>query len=118
MAITNDPDPSRPRPPSPAELDDPVYRHTRREALLILGLWITAMVYTLTVCYVWGYGRDPATLTHVWGIPDWVFYGIFVPWAVCDLVTIFYCFFFAAEDDLSSRHEEGFALPPEAHDEH
>jgi hypothetical protein len=94
---------SEPYPPT----DDPVFRHARREALVILGLWLTCLLYTLTVCYFWGYNRDPATLTDVWGIPDWVFYGIFFPWAFCDLFTIWFCFFHAKEDDLGA----GEAVP-------
>ena len=36
---------------------DPVFRNARREALFILGLYAVALVYTVTYCYLNGYGR-------------------------------------------------------------
>jgi hypothetical protein len=66
-------------PPTP----DPVLVSSRREALVIGGLFLVAMTYTVTVCAVMGYDRDPATLKFVLGFPDWIFWGIVVPWGVC-----------------------------------
>jgi hypothetical protein len=109
MSITRDPAPFSPPPQGEPPINDPVYLHARREALTILGLWLAALLYTLTVCYIWGYDRDPATLTYVWGIPDWVFYGVMLPWAFCNLFTIWFCFFFAVEDDLAAEGEEASA---------
>ena len=47
--------------------------------------------------------RDPASLTYPLGlgIPDWVFYGIALPWAVCVLLSFWYGLFYFSEDDLS-----------------
>ncbi len=50
---------------------------------LIGGLFLVAMLYTVTVCAVMGYNRDPATLKFVLGFPDWIFWGIVLPWGVC-----------------------------------
>jgi fatty acid desaturase len=63
--------------------EDPVLVSARREALIVFCIWLAAMTYTVTACWAWGYGRDPATIRFVLGFPDWVFWGIICPWLVC-----------------------------------
>ena len=41
------------RPP-----EDAVVRAARREAALALGIWLVAMIYTISYCYLHGYGRS------------------------------------------------------------
>jgi hypothetical protein len=61
---------------------DPVFVNSRREALIILGLFAVALIYTVTYCYLCGYNRAVESIETYWGIPDWVFWGVFAPWAV------------------------------------
>ena len=70
----------------PAE--DVVVRAARREAVMALGMWLVAMLYTVTYCYLRGYGRSVESLTFVLWFPDWVFWGIVVPWLICTLVSV------------------------------
>ncbi len=86
---------------------DPVYLHSRREALIIFGVWVAAFCWSVPYCYLNGYPPrvDPDTFATVWGMPAWVFWGIVVPWLVADLVTIWICFFYIADDDLGEAHE-------------
>ena len=56
---------------------------SRREAVAVMVTWLAAMVYTVGYCYLYGYNRRAESLTFVWGFPDWVFWGIVAPWAVC-----------------------------------
>jgi hypothetical protein len=116
---------------------DPVYIHSRREAIFILCLWTCCCLYTVTYCYLNGYlshnahprATGPAVGAVVgelesWnrslesmstplglGIPDWVFYGIVIPWALCVVITFWFCLFYYVEDDLAAGAE-----PREAHD--
>jgi hypothetical protein len=70
--------------------EDPLLRSSRREMWIATAMWLTAMVVTLTVSLNWGYGRDPATLTYVLGFPDWIFWGVIVPWVASTvLATLF-----------------------------
>jgi len=39
------------------------------------------------------------------GIPDWVFYGVAMPWAFCIIVSIWWCLFFFQEDDLGKNEQ-------------
>ena len=85
---------------------DPVFLHSRREAILIFAVWVVALFWAVLFCYFNGYAKevDPESLRTIWGIPSWVFWGIFVPWVVADIFTIWFCFFYMADDDLG---EEG-----------
>ena len=111
--------------------EDPLYRHARREAIVILVAWACCLLYTCTYCYLHGYlshephpasiettvgeivgplesfNRDPATLKTPLGlgVPDWVFYGIVIPWIGCILFTFWFCLFFYVEDDLGRENE-------------
>jgi hypothetical protein len=106
--------------------DNPVLRHGRREAIVILLLWGATSLFSATYCYTRGYlthppdpestgpsiaaiagpltslNRDPASLTFPLslGIPDWVFYGILAPWAFSIVATVAFCLFYFQEDDL------------------
>lgn len=106
--------------------DDPSLLRSRREAIFIAVLWTICFFYSVTYCYLFGYlshepmpekqsfgpdigalvgplesfNRKPESLTFVFGIPDWVFYGVIAPWIICLIVTVLFCAFFFAEDDL------------------
>ncbi len=94
MADSNSPKPDRP--------DDPVYLHARREALVILALWAAALLWVVPYCYFNGYYEvpDPEQLVTVFGIPDWVFWGVLVPWFVCTLATVGISVWVIQDDDL------------------
>jgi hypothetical protein len=88
--------------------DDEVYLQSRREAIYILLIWFVSMVWSVGYCYWKGYSdhrpqdesitaylpdmsgldRSKETLTTPfgWGIPDWCFWGVAVPWAVCAVI--------------------------------
>ena len=100
---------------------DPVFIHSRREALIILCLWVACLVYAVPYCYINGYSQevDPAQLETVVGIPAWVFWGIAFPWILATLFTIFFCLFVMRDDDLgtvSEGHDRQSAAPKESHD--
>lgn len=103
-----------------------VLRNARREATMIMTLWLGCMIYTGVFCYTHGYlnhaphaaptgpslgeivgpleqyNREPDTLIFPFslGIPDWVFWGVVVPWLFCIVVTFWFCLVFFTEDDL------------------
>jgi len=86
---------------------DPVFLHSRREAVVIFFLWVTAILWVVPYCYFNGYGGnvDPSTIGMILGIPSWLFWGIFVPWLVADAFTIWFCFFYIQDDALGEAHE-------------
>ena len=97
---------------SDRELDpgdwDPVFIHSRREAVVIVLTWVVALLWTVPYCCLNGYlgtaSTDPSTF--IIGMPAWVFWGIAVPWLVADVVAIWFCFAYFVDDDLGAAAEE------------
>ncbi len=89
--------------------EDPVLRSARREAIFVLVLWVAAVTYSVTYCYLNGYGRSVESLTFVLGFPDWVFYGIVVPWLACVAISYWFSHFFMTDEDLGAD-EDGDGL--------
>ena len=86
--------------------EDPVVRTARREAWASLAVWLAAMSYSVACCYFLGYRRDPATLQLIWGVPEWVLWGVVVPWTVCTIMAGLFAFVFVADVDLGKELDE------------
>ncbi|MCH8830620.1 MAG: hypothetical protein IID45_13670 [Planctomycetes bacterium] len=86
---------------------DPIFLNSRREAIVIFCLWLTALVWAVPFCYLNGYidDYDPQTFSTTWGIPTWLFWGILVPWIIADIFTTWFCFCYMKDDDVSAAHE-------------
>lgn len=86
---------------------DPVLVHSWREAVVIVSLFMIFLVWTVGVSFA--LGREESYLPDgaespamVWGMPSWVFYGVFLPWMMVNLVGVWFCFFFMQDDDLEA----------------
>jgi hypothetical protein len=86
---------------------DPLFLNSRREALIIFALWVCGLLWAVPFCYLTGYvgSVDPESMSTIWGIPTWLFWGIFVPWLVADAFTTWFCFCYMKDDDLGEAHE-------------
>jgi hypothetical protein len=86
--------------------DDPVLRSGKREAIVVFCAWLAAMAYTVTYCYLHGYNRPIESLTFVLGFPDWVFWGIVVPWSVCIVFSFYFGATYMRDEDLGEELPE------------
>ena len=77
---------------------DAGFLRARREAAVVLCLLAAALAYTVLFCYRFGYQRDVETITTYWGIPDWVCWGVILPWVLCFLFTTWFCFSMMKDD--------------------
>jgi len=97
-----------------APQEDTVVYRARREASTALAIWLLAMLYTITYCYLYGYGRSVESLTFVWWFPDWVFWGIIVPWGVCIVISTVFALGVMGDESLGEEIDaEGSILPGE-----
>ena len=87
--------------------EDPLLRNARREALVVLVAFVVAMSYTVTYCALYGYERSIDELSFVWGFPDWVFWGIVVPWAVSLAFSVWFAFCYMSDEHLGDDVDEG-----------
>ena len=85
----------------------PLLKSARREAISAFVIWLAATIYSVSYCCFHGYGRDPESLTFVLGFPDWVFWGIVLPWGICTIVASFFAFFVMKDEDLPEPHSDG-----------
>jgi hypothetical protein len=106
----SDPTPPRPirdpRPPADRAAAARLFRNARREALTVAVVWLLALLWTVGYCGLRAYDRPADDLTAVLGFPDWVFWGIVVPWALCTAFTVWFCARGVADDDLGAEQDE------------
>ena len=89
--------------------EDVVVKAARREAIMALAMWIIAMLYTITYCYLHGYNRSVESLTFVLWFPDWVFWGIVVPWLTCIVLSTVFAFRVMGDESLGDDVDESSA---------
>jgi hypothetical protein len=75
--------------------------------MLIMVVWTVCLLWSTSVALVAGYGRDAADIGLIWGIPDWVFWGVVLPWGLCLVFSVWFCFGYVADDDLGQDRPEG-----------
>jgi len=79
---------------------DPVFVHTRREAIVILIVWAIALVWSVGYCTLFGYPDSDTQVSLTLGMPSWVFFGVLSPWMGAGLFSVVFSLFFMADDDL------------------
>lgn len=102
------------------EADRQLYRNARREGGTVIIVWALAFLWTVGVSYVMGYEHGPASLIVefgladpgppqpglVLGFPDWVFWGIMLPWLLVSAFTVWFGLKGIADDDLGAEAAE------------
>jgi hypothetical protein len=96
---------------------NPLVRSARREALLVAVIFVAALAYTVTYCVSFGYERNVDSLKFVLGFPDWVFWGILVPWGVCTVFACYFSYVFMQDHDLEAETEAAASELEEAGNE-
>ncbi|QDU81924.1 hypothetical protein Pla110_36750 [Polystyrenella longa] len=98
---------------------DPVFLNARKEAIVILFVWIFFFLWTVPYCYFNGYrdSVDPDNLELILGMPRWIVMGVGLPWLVADIVTILFATFYMKDDPLGEA-EEGADLAEEIAEMH
>ena len=78
------------------------YRQCLKEARLAAAIFLIAFLGCTCVIAMLGYpspGERPPEPSLIWGIPEWVFWGLFVPWLVLMGVTWWFALFFLRDDE-------------------
>src|SRR5262245_57082442 len=103
------------------EAAERLFRHSRREAVIVAVVWFLAMCWCIGYCYLHGYQHDEtswvvrqgwATPRHagnfqqILGMPDWVAVGIVYPWFLALAFTVFFCLVIMKDDDLGTEAGE------------
>lgn len=86
--------------PSNPETDsyDPAFLHARREALIVLAVWIVGLMWTVGYCLATGYNVPPEQIRTTLGMPNWIFWGVLIPWILIIVFSIWFGLFFIADE--------------------
>jgi hypothetical protein len=93
-------------PSSMTRKTDPLVHSSIREAILVTGIWLAAAIWSISVCYAMGYHRAADDLKLVLGFPDWIFWGVVIPWTTCTVVSIVFGLIFVRDGDLGKDIED------------
>jgi hypothetical protein len=85
---------------------DPLVISAGREALVVVVVWLLALIYSVSTCYRLGYNRPVSELKLVLGMPEWVFWGILVPWTACTVFSWIFGRLFIQDEHLGEDLEE------------
>lgn len=58
-----------------------------RKGVIVTAIFI---LFSTIVSYFLGYKRSVSEIKFIFGFPDWVFYGVLIPWIAIVLYTIFF----------------------------
>jgi hypothetical protein len=72
-----------------------------------MAIWALALLWSTLGSWLMGYDRDGKEVPLVFGMPDWIFWNVLVPWVACFLFALWFCFFCMADDDLGEDQYKG-----------
>ena len=72
------------------------YRSSRREAIVAGIITVVTCIWVVGTCAALSYGQP---VHSIGGIPNWVVWGIFVPWVACLVTNIWYSLIYIRDDD-------------------
>jgi hypothetical protein len=84
---------------------DPVFKNASREARVALLLFGAVFAWVIGYGAWRGYGGRE--VSFVCGFPDWIFWGVVVPWVVSLGAAIWFGLSFMKDDDLGPEKREG-----------
>src|SRR6476660_1565422 len=89
--------PEKPQSTQPGQLLASAWR----EAQWIIAVWLVACTWSVGVCAWLGYEQPSDKLPPlVWGFPNWVFWGIIVPWLVATASSLVISQLLMTDEDL------------------
>ena len=83
---------------------------------MVLIIWLLALITTATVMTSKGYlpsEERPDAPALIWGIPSWVFWGLFVPWFVLIAVTWWFALSYLKDDEPFQEFPDSCRVEPD-----
>jgi hypothetical protein len=93
------------RPPHPSAH----FKRARREAWVILGVWVLTSIWTATCSYLFGYFKEDEVIevATVAGIPMWIFIAVILPWILTAGFSIWFAMCYIEDDEVSEVDGSG-----------
>jgi hypothetical protein len=77
---------------------------SRRESLIVITVWVAACAYTIGYAALFAY--RPGAPRILFGIPQWVVWGVLAPWIVSLAVTLWFALCYMEDESLGDAHSE------------
>ena len=84
----------------------PSFVNARREAWLILSAWAVCLLWTVGYSALAGYDVPPEQISFILGMPDWIFWGVLMPWIAATLFSVWFGLVYMTEDDLGPAEDD------------
>lgn len=83
----------------------PILKSARRELYASAKIWLISMIWSVGYCAKYGSNLKPEDLKFVLGFPDWIFWGVILPWGLCTVISGVFAFGFMQDVDLGETDE-------------
>ncbi|MEC5127429.1 DUF997 family protein [Verrucomicrobiales bacterium BCK34] len=89
------------------------FRQSRKELYFMVASWVVFAGWTISYVGLKGGAKEGEALRLVWGMPEWVVYGILIPWIFGLGLTVWFALRFMKDTDLDpaayevTKGEEG-----------
>ena len=81
-------------------------RTSAREGIVSMAVAILLLAISGAVTAAWGYDRPAESIRYILGIPDWIFWGVLLPWAAATAFTGWFALRYMKDEDLGSERDE------------
>lgn len=92
-------------PKEPESLSES-FHQSRREFRFMIVAWSCFAAWTLTYVSRKGDGQPGESLHLVWGMPEWVVFGILIPWGLGLALTVWFALRFMKDTDLEVTEKD------------
>jgi hypothetical protein len=76
------------------------FRQSRKEFYFMVAAWCVFAIWTISYVGLKGGHQEGATLQLMWGMPEWVVFGILLPWVFALGLTVWFALRFMKDTDL------------------
>ena len=82
------------------------FRQSRKELWFMLVSWAVFLIWTLSYNSTHAFDMEKSGIDPIIGMPQWVFFGILVPWVAALVLTICFAMFFMKDTELLDVESE------------
>ncbi|MEM6277978.1 MAG: DUF997 family protein [Verrucomicrobiota bacterium] len=79
------------------------FRQSRKEFLCMIGIWAFFAVWTMTCNSILAPLREGEEVPLLFGMPEWVVWGVALPWVLALSVTIWFALRFMKDTELEEE---------------
>ena len=92
---------------APELIEQTTRRSGHSEALVMAAFWLAMASWVVGSCYTLGYPSESNEIALVMGMPAWVVWGVFLPWCLSTVFTIWFALCKMTDEDVTDFGGQG-----------